>query len=464
MYGKSDDDELRFAKLSWVISSRIDPSVKLPTILIAPLTRIKDEKKSLQSEGRMPMLHSRTIRLERHERIGHLIQKDASTLIDRWTRRVFEEQPKTQRVHHDVLLDHLPAFLWSLGTSLSESDEETVVKHQITAMQHGEQRWANGWSLPELIRDYQLLRTITFEYLYEVLDGPMRFREVLAINLAFDESIASSVGIYVKSREEVVREIERERVEKERQREEDRLRTQAEALKELDQRKDQFLAVLGHELRGPLAPMRNAIQLLTIKGEDPGVLARARDIIDRQTLQMTRLVDGLLDASRIAQGKAQLKFEWIDLVKLVQATSNDHRVHMESLGLSLLVEAPVAPVLIHGDSARLTQVLTNLLQNSAKFTDPGGKVTVRLRIESNVASLQVEDTGVGIAAGALPKLFEAFSQVDATVERSTGGLGLGLSVVKGFVSLHGGSVKASSDGPGRGSIFTVQLPLNTEGR
>ncbi|HYT91942.1 MAG TPA: ATP-binding protein [Gemmataceae bacterium] len=406
------------------------------------------------------MPHSRTIRLERHERIGQVIQSDVVVLVNRWSRRAVEEQPDARRVHHAVLLNQLPAFLWALGSSLSESAEDKVGKHQIPAIQHGEQRWESGWSLPELIRDYQLLRTVVIEYLGEVLDRPLLTREILAINLAFDESIAASVGMYVASREDAIRQAERARAVRESQAEEERLRHQAEALKDVSRRKDEFLAVLGHELRNPLAPLRTAVQILSLKGDDPEVVAQARDMLDRQTAQLTRLVDELLDASRIAQGKAQLKRERLDLAALVRATTSDRRAELEAAKLALQVEIPQRPVWVEGDAARLTQVVGNLLHNASKFTDPGGRVTVRLSEEDSLATLTIEDTGIGLAPEVLPRLFETFSQVDSTLERSKGGLGLGLAIVKGLVELHGGRVRAASAGPNRGALFTVWLPLH----
>ncbi len=224
--------------------------------------------------------------------------------------------------------------------------------------------------------------------------------------------------------------------------------------------KDEFLALLGHELRNPLGPIRNAVKLLTLKGNDSAVVEQSRDIIGRQAEQMTRLVDELLDASRIAQGKVQLKRETLDLAAVIRAATGDNRAELESAGLSLTVEVPEAPVWVHGDAARLTQVVGNLLHNAQKFTDPGGRVAVRLVDEEGSAKLSVEDAGVGIARESLPKLFDVFTQVDATLERSKGGLGLGLAVVKGLVELHGGQVRAASDGPGRGTTFTVWLPLH----
>lgn len=238
------------------------------------------------------------------------------------------------------------------------------------------------------------------------------------------------------------------------------LRQRAE---EADRRKDEFLALLGHELRNPLAPLRNAVALLTMRPNDPVVVTQARDMIGRQTAQMTRLVDELLDASRIARGKVQLQRESLNLAALARAAAEDHRAELEAARLTLTIETPTAPLWVLGDAARLTQVIENLLHNAGKFTNPGGAVTLRVNEKDGQAVLGVEDTGIGFAPEALPHLFEAFSQVDATLERSKGGLGLGLSVVRGLIDLHGGRVSAASAGPGRGAVFTVRLPLTEAG-
>lgn len=231
-------------------------------------------------------------------------------------------------------------------------------------------------------------------------------------------------------------------------------------LREADARKDEFLALLGHELRNPLAPIKNAVQILAMKGDDPAVAARARAMIDRQAAQMTRLVEELLDASRVARGKVRLTVERLDLAALVRTTVGDHRAEAEATGLVVEVVAPAAPVWVRGDPARLTQVVSNLWGNAVKFTPAGGRVTVWLAAEGGAAVLAVSDTGIGIGPAHLPTLFQAFRQVDADPARTKGGLGLGLAVVRGLVELHGGRVEAASAGPGHGATFTVSLPLD----
>ncbi len=230
-------------------------------------------------------------------------------------------------------------------------------------------------------------------------------------------------------------------------------------LQEANRRKDNFLAMLAHELRNPLAPIRNAAQVLRMAGLDPGRLERARSMIDRQVAHMARLIDDLLDVSRISQGKILIRKEPVDLAALVRATVEDHRPLFEGAGLALLLEVPDRPLWMDGDPTRLSQALGNLLQNAIKFTNQEGRVTVRLAERGDSAELTVEDTGVGMDPEILARLFQPFSQADQTLDRSRGGLGLGLALVKGLVEMHGGSVEAESGGGGRGSALTLRLPL-----
>jgi PAS domain S-box-containing protein len=238
-------------------------------------------------------------------------------------------------------------------------------------------------------------------------------------------------------------------------------RAMEDALREADRRKDEFLALLGHELRNPLAPIRNALQILEVKGADPPTVARARAMIDRQATQLTRLVDELLDASRIARGKVRLTVEPLDLAALVRTAIGDHHSEAETAGLAVELAVPSAPVRVRGDPARLTQVVTNLWGNAVKFTPHGGRISIRLDAAGTEAVLSLSDTGIGIDPAAVPTLFQPFRQVDADPARTKGGLGLGLSVVRGLVELHGGRVEAASAGAGRGARFTVRLPLDS---
>ncbi|OWK39836.1 ATP-binding protein [Fimbriiglobus ruber] len=229
------------------------------------------------------------------------------------------------------------------------------------------------------------------------------------------------------------------------------------SLKEEASRKDAFIAMLAHELRNPLGPIRNAVQLLGVQ-RDTATAERVREMIERQVGHMARIVDDLLDVSRVARKKVELRRERLDLAQLVFLIAGDEAAAFEKAGLKIELTVSELPVWVSGDRTRLTQIVTNLLGNALKFTDRGGKVTVTVRGDSGEAVLSVADTGVGIEADLLPHLFTAFTQADKTLARTRGGLGLGLSMVKGLVELHGGTVGAASDGPGRGSIFTARLP------
>ncbi len=232
-----------------------------------------------------------------------------------------------------------------------------------------------------------------------------------------------------------------------------------EALRATGHEKDQFLAMLSHELRNPLAPMRNSLHVLEHAPPDGDQALRARAVLERQVTHMTRLVDDLLDVSRIAHGKVQLQKHRLDLDELTQRTVDDLRSLFTKNDITLEMKCAVAPVWVNGDSTRLAQVVGNLLTNAAKFTPRGGKATITVRSDApqNEAVLIVADTGSGIAPELLPHLFEPFSQADKTLDRSKGGLGLGLALVKGLIELHQGVVRVESNGGG--TTFTIRIPL-----
>ncbi len=237
-----------------------------------------------------------------------------------------------------------------------------------------------------------------------------------------------------------------------------------ELLRDADRRKDDFLSMLAHELRNPLAPVLNGLHVLRLSQSDGQALEKARTMMERQVQHLSRIVDDLLQVSRIKRGKLVVRPERLDLARLVRDTAEDHRHAFEQAGLGLELDVPEVPVWVQGDPTRLAQVLSNLLQNAVKFTDRGGRVIVRVGVEEagRRAVLTVRDTGAGIEPDMLPRLFVAFAQADRSLERSKGGLGLGLALVKGLVELHGGEVHAASEGPGSGAEFTVRLPRQPE--
>jgi PAS domain S-box-containing protein len=245
----------------------------------------------------------------------------------------------------------------------------------------------------------------------------------------------------------------------ERKHAEEALRRHEEALRESDRRKDEFLAVLSHELRNPLAPVRNALHLLEHAAPGSGEALRAGEVISRQIEHLARLVDDLLDVTRISRGKVRLQLSRVDLTDLVLRTVDDHQPLFAASGVALEVRADGGPCLVDADSTRIAQMLGNLLQNAAKFSERGGRVSVALEREGGRATIRVVDRGVGIAPEILARIFEPFTQADESLHRSRGGLGLGLALVKGFAALHGGTVEARSAGVGRGAELVVHLPL-----
>jgi signal transduction histidine kinase/ActR/RegA family two-component response regulator len=230
-------------------------------------------------------------------------------------------------------------------------------------------------------------------------------------------------------------------------------------VREAAQRKDEFLMMLAHELRNPLASVVNALHLLR-RRDDPGTRERARGVMERQVHHLTHLIDDLLDVSRITRGKILLHYERLDLATLVRDCTEDHRPALDAASLTLVTGLPEGPVWVNGDPTRFAQVLDNLLANAIKFTEPGGQVSVCLETDAahHWAIVTVRDTGIGIEPETLPQIFDSFAQADRTLDRTRGGLGLGLSIVKGLVELHGGEVTARSEGLGRGAEFTVCFP------
>jgi len=231
-----------------------------------------------------------------------------------------------------------------------------------------------------------------------------------------------------------------------------------EALRVADLKKDEFLATLAHELRNPLAPIRNAIEIMRLGSHKPDTIDRARAIMERQVGQLVRLVDDLLDVSRVTRGKLRLNIEKLDVASIMEAAIEISRPNLDQARVTLTVVPPEQPLTVNGDRMRLAQVLSNLLNNAAKFTDAGGSVELTGRREGEMVAIHVRDTGVGIAADLLRQVFDLFTQMDRTVNRSQGGLGIGLALVRRLVEIHGGSVHAKSDGPGKGAEFTVLLP------
>lgn len=244
----------------------------------------------------------------------------------------------------------------------------------------------------------------------------------------------------------------------ERKRADEALREAMEALRKADRRKDEFLALLAHELRNPLAPLRNGLQVMRL-ATDPDLAAKSWNIMDRQLSHMVRLIDDLLDISRISLNKMELRRSTVLLTDVINSAVETARPSVQEAGHTLTVSLPPEPIRLDADLTRLAQVFANLLNNSARYTEGPGQIWLTAMWEGNQVTVAVRDTGIGIPASALPSVFEMFSQGDRSLERGAGGLGIGLALVKGLVEMHGGTVQAESPGEGQGSTFTVRLPV-----
>ena len=287
-----------------------------------------------------------------------------------------------------------------------------------------------------------------FEFEHRVLrhDGEWRFCSVRAVPIMnADGTVREWVGVHADITD--------------RKRDEEKLRQLAAELAEVSDRKDEFLATLAHELRNPLAPIRNGLQLMKLAGQQTPVIEQARTMMERQLAQMVRLVDDLMDVSRISQGKLELRKARVALAAALNSAVETSGPLIDAMGHTLTVTLPDALIMLDADTTRLAQVFMNLLNNGAKYSDRGGHIHLTAERQGGDAVITVKDTGIGIAADQLPHIFGMFTQVDRSLERSQGGLGIGLTLVKRLVEMHGGTVQATSEGPGKGSEFVVRLPV-----
>jgi len=233
-----------------------------------------------------------------------------------------------------------------------------------------------------------------------------------------------------------------------------------EALRAANRNKDEFLALLAHELRNPLAPIRHVLQIMRMSGGHGQLLHSAFEIMERQIGHMVRMVDDLLDVSRISRGKLDLQMENIDLASVIHLAVEASSPHIANMNHRLTLSLPAQPIRIRGDSTRLAQAVSNLLNNAAKFTDSGGSITLSVESDEQQALIRVKDSGIGISAEQLPLIFDMFTQLDNSLQRTQSGLGIGLTVVKNLVEIHNGTIEAHSPGIGQGCEFIVRLPVS----
>ena len=388
-------------------------------------------------------LSIKELRAESYSDIGSLIESSADLILDEWCRRALEEQPKAKRVNTPALRDHLGNLLRSIGQALR--DTTNASRPRTAAVQHGEQRWQTGWSLTEMVRDYQLLRVVIIECLEQVLTRPLFSREAIAIGVFLDDAISVSVAEYVANHEDEALRNERQR---------------AELLKETSRRKDEFLAVLAHELRNPLSPISASTQILRLAletADEP--VKHSIDTIERQAAQISRLVEDMLDLARIGQGRFELRKVRVNLRDVLEQAVSGVQSQMHARGHHLVVSIPAETIQLQADPDRLLQIISNLLTNAVKYSEPGGEILLSAERSEDEAIIRVRDRGLGIPTDMLSHVFDLFAQVRGSESYAQGGLGIGLTLVRRLVEQHGGTVTCSSAGQGHGSEFVVQLPL-----
>lgn len=346
------------------------------------------------------------------------------------------------------LRDHAAAMLKSIAADLgnAQSREEEIAKSRgmaprtpqtSTGEDHGIARMGSKFTIEQLVSEYRALRASVLRLWSESgrLAGATDFGDIVRFDEAIDQLLAASVLSFS--------------------------RATREAMDAEKARKDQFLAMLAHELRNPLSPISAAATLLKVAKSDTTVISNASNIIARQVTHMATLVDDLLDVSRVTRGAIELKLEPLDLRQVIDDAVEQVQPQMQAKQQVLAVTGLSGPVNLQGDRKRLVQVLSNLLTNAAKYTQPGGRISLHSALDGDQVAIAVEDNGIGMAPDFVPHVFDLFVQAERSSDRSSGGLGLGLALVKSLAELHEGKVSCSSPGLGKGSRFTVWLPIRT---
>jgi signal transduction histidine kinase len=332
---------------------------------------------------------------------------------------------------------------------------EALLRHDVSlALIDVQMPGLDGFELAELMRGNERTRRVPIIFVTAGnSDRQRRFRgyEAGAVDFIY-KPIEPDI---LRSKADVFFELYRQRQQIAAQR--DELKAKTEALQEADRRKDEFLATLAHELRNPLAPLRHGVDVLH-KNPDSKTAADIRDMMDRQLVHLVRLIDDLLDVSRVSQGKIELRMETLQVADIIRAAVEASRPLISSAQHALIVDVPSEPHWVEGDLTRLAQVVGNLLNNAAKYTPEGGEIRLAVRREGDTVLIAVSDNGIGIATNMQARIFELFTQLDDRLDRARGGLGIGLALVKQLVTMHGGTVAGESAGLDKGSLFTVRLP------
>ncbi|MDB5938670.1 MAG: hybrid sensor histidine kinase/response regulator [Polaromonas sp.] len=346
---------------------------------------------------------------------------------------------KALRDHAGLLLDTICADLDTPQSPAEQSQkswgEAPQANAQSFAQAHAADRMTAGYTINQLVSEYRALRASVLRRWADsatevLLTDP---RDMTRFNEAVDQALAESVHHYSQLVESLMHE----------------QKLAEDELRQSNHHKDEFLAMLAHELRNPLAPISSAAYLLSLPGANESLVHRASSTIIRQVEHMTELVDDLLDVSRVMRGLVELHRQTLDLKQVVASAVEQAQPLIEARSQALVLRLGAAPAFVQGDKTRLVQVLSNLLNNAAKYTPPSGKIVLSLEMQENQVQLAVSDNGSGMAPTLVPHVFELFIQAERTPDRAQGGLGLGLALVNNIVTLHGGTVQASSEGLGR---------------
>lgn len=386
--------------------------------------------------------------------LAEFLRDTTETLLERW-RSLACRDPAQPACRHKLtgaeLDDHLPSLVRLLAAGLVEGSTESIERE---GREHGHQRRAHAYTVTEIVEEMNLFRGVVLGAVddYGRADPATRTLEHLVAARSrllqlIDRSVCASV-------EQCFRESEAARIAAER-----RLEEKNAALEEADAQKDRFLTMLSHELRNPLSPILSAVHLIQRLGPKDALLEKQRAIIERQVRHLTKLIEDLLDVHRLSNAKIELRPMVLELQEAVGLAIESCRPRIEASEIDLGIETSNEPLRVFADPTRLAQVATNLIDNAAKFTAPGGSIHVRVARENGEAVLRVRDTGIGISADMLPRIFDAFVQADSSLDRRRGGLGIGLMVAKNLVEMHGGRIEVRSEGLGHGAEFTVRLPL-----
>ncbi|MBI1328100.1 MAG: response regulator [Alphaproteobacteria bacterium] len=332
---------------------------------------------------------------------------------------------------------------------------ELLLKHDVAlALIDVQMPEMNGFELAELMRGTERTKNVPIIFLTAGnTDQQRRFRGYEAGAVDFlQKPIEPDI---LKSKANVFYELHKQRQEVARLLKESR--EYADALKEADKRKDEFLATLAHELRNPLAPIRNGLEILR-RAPDAAKQKDVQDVMTRQLIHMVRLIDDLMDIARVSKGKIELRRERISVQNIINAALESSRPLIDAAGHTLLLDMPEAPVWVEGDLTRLAQAVGNILNNAAKYTKAGGKISLSVIIDDGIVDIRVGDNGIGIPHNMRDEIFHLFTQAQRTFQQSQGGLGIGLALVKHLVELHEGTITVESDGDNKGSVFTISLP------